>query len=851
MLHFARIVHEKFGIEPPSIIQQEIEIEKLRKDRAARRQEEEAKRERLEKERRKEQKKKRQATLKKLELTGERFSFSDLYDPYDVVKSDPIDVAVGALCDAFKMGNAPLRLSQGEYIIGREHAYVRIIRDVPLAYVEGEGWVDLASLMEKEILAEVSSPRSIGSPSPRNRGSVAVMNGAAGVGGVAHIQQVEREERENKKEDEDNEEEGDNEEEEEEEEKERERREREEVGDHVGPLPSAESGSLVDPPEEFTTIAGEGEGVKRRVGPPLVSFASDVAVFDEAVDSEEALRVRERESVLPLIEGVVSPLDVRSKQLGRRWYESSGAKLKRERSKRDYPSYLSDTSLSLSPNYEQEMDQIRKDIDEGRTSSAGFSDEITRSFLSQLEQAEPNLTQKIKNICVAWVHRCPEIGYVQGMNEVSLLLLAFLDEEEAFWTLCAMNEDLHAKDFFSREAPMMNGFQSLSHVFGELAEEKFTALSRSLPPGQSLSSLSRMAAMKWWIDLYSDGLSLSPMLVVWDEFLTSPLLADEPLVGGDTALLRSALALLELTSPSLSLSNSENRDEVYPALIEAARQVTAEELYTAMRPFDKWFSADELLERERKAREEIRGSWAKFKNQFLLLAQSTLLSSDEVTLLLSLLRDKDGLSLSISKDEFSLLLSEADIHLRPDALRWLWSIYSDEDGNVPWKSLLVCLSVLSDGSNEERLLLCWKVFDEENSGSLSSDQASQLSHSLTSMINSGHRSHQGGEEGEGKEKESNSDCEDVVEFDTAFGLKQGGSPSFEMFKTWVVSQPQLLECLALPASRRAAGLLEYKQKVRVKKARGCCASISSQEDEYYEVWEDEVPPEEETVCIVM
>ena len=49
---------------------------------------------------------------------------------------------------------------------------------------------------------------------------------------------------------------------------------------------------------------------------------------------------------------------------------------------------------------------------------------------------------KLRNILTSYAKRNPRVGYVQSMNYIVALLLLFMEEDEAFWTLvrCVRNE---------------------------------------------------------------------------------------------------------------------------------------------------------------------------------------------------------------------------------------------------------------------------------------------------------------------------------------------------------------------------------------------------------------------------
>ena len=52
-----------------------------------------------------------------------------------------------------------------------------------------------------------------------------------------------------------------------------------------------------------------------------------------------------------------------------------------------------------------------------------------------------NVPGKLRNILTSYAKRNPRVGYVQSMNYIVALLLLFMEEDEAFWTLvrCVWN----------------------------------------------------------------------------------------------------------------------------------------------------------------------------------------------------------------------------------------------------------------------------------------------------------------------------------------------------------------------------------------------------------------------------
>lgn len=81
--------------------------------------------------------------------------------------------------------------------------------------------------------------------------------------------------------------------------------------------------------------------------------------------------------------------------------------------------------------------QIEKDLLRTMPSNACFANENSTGV--------PRLRRALR--ALAWLY--PEIGYCQGTGMVAACLLLFLEEEDAFWMMCAIIEDLLPASYFS------------------------------------------------------------------------------------------------------------------------------------------------------------------------------------------------------------------------------------------------------------------------------------------------------------------------------------------------------------------------------------------------------------------
>lgn len=154
---------------------------------------------------------------------------------------------------------------------------------------------------------------------------------------------------------------------------------------------------------------------------------------------------------------------------------------------------------------------------------------------------------KLRRVLVAFSRRNPEIGYCQGMNLIAaMLLLVFATEEDAFWLLVSLVENILPAGYFS---PPLLTSRADQRVFNHLFSAIFPALSSHLT---SIHVEVEAITFDWFLSCFTDTLPPDVLFRVWDVFLC---------VEGEVYLFRIALALFKIYEAALMRLGSAS--EVY------------------------------------------------------------------------------------------------------------------------------------------------------------------------------------------------------------------------------------------------------------------------------------------------
>lgn len=210
--------------------------------------------------------------------------------------------------------------------------------------------------------------------------------------------------------------------------------------------------------------------------------------------------------------GVPSPYRAKT------WMQVSGAGAARSRDPE-----LFQNMLALETNVVTE-DQIKTDM--------------SRTFPNNIHFDSTNpvsLQNSMFRVLKAYANSNPTVGYCQGLNYITgLLLLITKDEESSFWLLKTLIDNI-LPEYYSVNMP---GLITDSRVLAELARKHLPRLSKHIDQLQVPWAL---LSSKWFICLFVDVLPVETVLRIWDCMFSE----------GSKVLFRVSLAILHMDENNL------------------------------------------------------------------------------------------------------------------------------------------------------------------------------------------------------------------------------------------------------------------------------------------------------------
>ncbi|XP_075222626.1 small G protein signaling modulator 3 homolog isoform X2 [Lycorma delicatula] len=214
------------------------------------------------------------------------------------------------------------------------------------------------------------------------------------------------------------------------------------------------------------------------------------------------------------------------------WMRMSGALAKKNSNEMTYKDIVKSSSSDLLVTSKQ----IEKDLLRTFPGNACFNDKNSTGV--------PRLRRVLR--ALAWLY--PDIGYCQGTGMIAASLLLFLEEEDAFWLMCSIVEDILPASYYS---PTLLGIQADQRVLRALIDSYLPEVDEILRQHDIELSL---ISLHWFLTLYASVVHMKLLLRIWDIFF----------FDGSIVLFQVTLGMLKLKEPLLR--ELENSAQIFNAL---------------------------------------------------------------------------------------------------------------------------------------------------------------------------------------------------------------------------------------------------------------------------------------------
>ncbi|XP_021370543.1 small G protein signaling modulator 3 homolog isoform X1 [Mizuhopecten yessoensis] len=221
------------------------------------------------------------------------------------------------------------------------------------------------------------------------------------------------------------------------------------------------------------------------------------------------------------------------------WMRLSGALEKKRKSDLTYK----DIVKASSNDHLMTSKQIEKDLLRTMPSNACFCNVHSTGI--------PRLRRVLRGL--AWLY--PDIGYCQGTGVIASSLLLFMEEEDAFWMMCAIIEDLLPASYYSST---LIGIQADQRVMRQLIISYLPDTDLVMKEHDIELSL---ISLHWFLTLFASVVHMKVLLRVWDLFFYE----------GSTILFQMTMGMLKMKEQELK--TLDNSAQIFNALSDVPGDV--------------------------------------------------------------------------------------------------------------------------------------------------------------------------------------------------------------------------------------------------------------------------------------
>eukprot|EP01094_Clydonella_sp_ATCC50884_P018295 TRINITY_DN3369_c0_g1_i11.p1 TRINITY_DN3369_c0_g1~~TRINITY_DN3369_c0_g1_i11.p1 ORF type:complete len:534 (-),score=116.01 TRINITY_DN3369_c0_g1_i11:1202-2803(-) len=369
------------------------------------------------------------------------------------------------------------------------------------------------------------------------------------------------------------------------------------------------------------------------------------------------------------------------------------------------------------PGYYQDLLALEDEVIDEDT-VAQIEKDLHRTFPGHTLFLHPNGTRSLRNVLIAFSRSNSFVGYCQSMNFISAFLLLFVLEEDAFWLLTKLINDI-IPHYFS---PQLLGVRADQEVLRALVEMRFPALYSHL---SELGFMLHFITIQWFMCLFIGILPSEVTVRVFDcLFVEGP----EILFG---------VALYVLGERKAELYQCESYCEAFAifrgigagmcdgdAVVKGAYEelknlekqdidllAIRQQMLTRLEEDAKNNELHQLLQSSKFTKKELERIHSHFN--------IGIVCSGEIPIKTS----KDEGVKSLTRETFAEVINMLYTNPGIDIIDKMFNIFDkDNSGEIDFHEFLCGMCVLCKGTPEEKLEMAFRVFDLDDSGYLDLDE---------------------------------------------------------------------------------------------------------------------------------
>eukprot|EP01043_Picozoa_sp_COSAG02_P032498 COSAG02_NODE_2174_length_9589_cov_49.732561_2_plen_449_part_00 len=136
--------------------------------------------------------------------------------------------------------------------------------------------------------------------------------------------------------------------------------------------------------------------------------------------------------------------------------------------------------------------------------------DLKRTFAENSEMQTGDRIDQLRRLLRAYAVYDPVVGYCQSLNFIAAILMLYMKEEQAFWTLTTVVQNTLPAGYYTDG---MQGLRADHRVLSALVEQKLPALHAHLT---SLDVPLEPVSTQWLMCMYLNVLPMNSVLRIWD-----------------------------------------------------------------------------------------------------------------------------------------------------------------------------------------------------------------------------------------------------------------------------------------------------------------------------------------------